>query len=805
MAILEQEALNKRAALLDAQGLNGIKLVLVRLNPVVNPAEAILSVQFFNTHELAGMVAAFGGDPTVAKQFFPITGGRRIPAGQQTGQVQTITIAAGATPTTLDLTIRPIGDYSIYKLHVEHANFDPMFSEIKFKFRPGCFNADCSPEWTSKPRAPNDPAIDYLAKDFDSFRHTMIVAMMQRVPGWRPTSEADLDQVLLELFSAAADELSDYQDRVMNEAYLATVRKRVSLARHARLVDYHIHEGNQGSTILALEISAGQSGVLPAGLRAWTGLDVELPDSQVFLGKQPLAVDSLVNRIGLYTWSDAAPSLEAGATTADLKLRSAGQAPADQVRDLINNGTIPRLLVQEWLNPATGRPAAANPHKRQILRLLKNATTVQDPLTTEFMVRVNWRDQDKLLLNYCFTVECTNAKVEDVSLFHGNLLDVTHGIPREWTFHEPGTPLVSPNDRHFERTARWGAICRLPTEPLAYEDTPPGGDSIPKSTLEVVVQTPSGSEAWHERINLIHSDDSDTQGNHFVVETDENLLSIFRFGNGINGRELPQDALVHTKYQSGLGPDGNVGADSINHSTTPAASPVDVVRCWNPFDVTNGRAPEPPDSVIRRAPEAYLFHQLRAVTLEDYVNRAEELEEVSRAAASYAWTGSWRTVRIAIDPKGALILDDALRQKLARHLNAVRLIGEDLEIRPPIFVPLEIHVRLCAGADYWPQDLRFVIEQTFSSAFDLDGSLAFFHPDRWTFGQALHRSQIEGALLAIQGVEHVISISMKRWNAQGSAQLELIEARPNEIIEVLSDPDRMEQGFIDFDIQGGRQ
>ncbi len=46
------------------------------------------------------------------------------------------------------------------------------------------------------------------------------------------------DKALIEIISAAADELSDYQDRVMNEAYLATARTRVSIARHARLLEY---------------------------------------------------------------------------------------------------------------------------------------------------------------------------------------------------------------------------------------------------------------------------------------------------------------------------------------------------------------------------------------------------------------------------------------------------------------------------------------------------------------------------------------------------------------------------------------
>ena len=49
---------------------------------------------------------------------------------------------------------------------------------------------------------------------------------------------------------------------------------------------------------------------------------------------------------------------------------------------------------------------------------------------------------------------------------------------------------------------------------------------------------------------------------------------------------------------------------------------------WNPFDVTDGRDPEPAESVRRNAPEAYRARQLRAVTLADYVRRAEEVPGV---------------------------------------------------------------------------------------------------------------------------------------------------------------------------------
>ncbi len=801
MAIHDQEALNERAKNLGT--LNGMQLVLVGLNPAANPVEARLEVRFFNSNGLASIMTDFAANPAVAKQIFPIKGGRRVLAGSLGGQVRVISIAQ-LSATVLELTVKPIGDYSVYALIIERINFDPVFSQIRFKFRPGCFNADCSPDWPPPRKAPDDPTIDYLSKDYNSFRHTMIAAMMQRVPGWRPTSEADLDQVLLELFSVAADELSDYQDRVMNEAYLSHARKRVSLARHARLMDYHIHQGNQANSTLALEIPSPQQGTLPAELTVWTGTQgtSQQEESAVFLSKEARLLNSLLNRMGLYTWSDSMPALEAGATTADLKLTAAGQAATVTVTNLINNGTIKQLLIQEWLNPSTGRAAGRNPQKRQLLTLIPNATSQQDPLTgDDWFVRVSWRERDKLKFNYCFTVQCPTGKVEDVSLFHGNLVPVFHGRARQATFKEPGAVLAPANEFHFERDA-WGAICYLPAEPLAYEETQPGGEQPTKSTLQVTVQTSAGSDPWLEVISLIHSTDSD---GHFMVETDEKARCLIRFGNGVNGKELPENAQVQCKYQVGFGLDGNVGADTLTNFDPTLSPLLTGATCWNPFDLTNGRAPEPPELIIRRVPEAYRYRQLRAITLQDYVNRAHELPAVPRAAAAYAWTGSWRTVRIAIDPAGPAVFDDSLREQLEAHLNTVRLIGEDLELRPPIFVPVEIHVSLCVAPDYWPQDVRFLIEQEFSDGFTAEGEPAFFHPDRWTFGQPLYVSQIEGALQRIQGVEHVISVVMKRWNDPTAANLNIVEVRPNEIIQVLNDPDHMEDGFIDVALEGGRQ
>ncbi|MBD2232785.1 baseplate J/gp47 family protein [Phormidium tenue] len=828
MTILNPEALAERANNLGS--FNGMELVLVELTPAIAPTEAHLLVHFFNNQELADIVADVTADPALARQIFTITGGQRIRGGDLAGEVQVVAVAATSDPNVLDLTVTPIGDYSTYTLSLDRENIDPIFSELPFKFRPGCFTNNCAPDWEPGAAPLDNPTIDYLAKDYDSFRHTLMAAMAQRVPGWQPTSEADLDQVLLSLFSAAADELSDFQDRVMGEAYWSTLRKRVSLARHARLVDYHVHQGNQASTWLALILGAGESLELPKPhpvlpdvalpLLVWAGSpDFNEPVAVVFMSQPPLGepqqLDSLVNQMGLYTWDGAIPALAAGSTQADLLLLANGpdgpgipivdEASARQVEDLVRTGKIPTLLIQERLNPATGELAGRNPNKRQLLRLLPGAagaTAKLDPLRTIWYVEVHWRQEDALRFNYCFTVGCAGGAIEHVSLFHGNLVPVHHGRPREILFEEPVAPLDE-GRFYFERTDRWGTLCRLPAEPLAYQNTLPGGEIPPLSTLAVEVITEGQADPWDEVIDLIHSDDSAENGDRFMVEIDELGQSLLRFGNGINGRALPPNAQVRCRYQVGRGLDGNIGYDQLqffNGGTYP-----EILACWNPFDVVDGRAPEPAAEVLRRAPEAYRFRQLRAVTLKDYVHRAEELAGVSRAAARYAWTGSWRTVQIAIDPVGTTTLSRELREKLARHLDAVRLIGEDLEIRPPRFVPLDIQVALCIHPDYWPEDIRFVLEQEFSDGYTPDGRLGFFHPDLWTFGQPLYASQIAGRVQAVAGVEHVISMVLKRWNEATPGTEAIATLRPNEIIQVRNDPDHQEMGAIAFDIRGGRQ
>ncbi len=797
--LYDQNALAARSRALGT--MNGIDFGLVTLDAALPPAFATLELHFFNDNHLDDLVAAVA-PPGALWALLPITGGERVLAGPLSGQVH-VTKAVHTASQVLELTIAPVGDYSRYALTILQPGFDPIFGRMIFRFRPGCFDTNCTPLATVPPPAA-EPAIDYLAKDYDSFRHVMIAAMMQRVPDWQPTSEAAFDVVLLDLFSAAADELSNYQDRVMQEAYWSTARKRISLRRHARLMDYFIHEGNQADTILALNFPGTASYTVPALQQAWTGPDRKRPSTVWFAAAQPQFVSGLFSSVALYTWSDAIPALAAGATSADLAFSSFGDAT--NAATLIQNGSITRLLVQEWLNPATGLVAGANPDKRQVVSLTGAqllTDRVPNPPTGLPVLRVTWRAEDALTANYCFVVQVNGVRMANVSLFHGNLVDMVQGKLTKFQYVPPGTPLM-PGFYHFRSSAAGAAECRLPPAfPVLWTNTEPGGLAPSFSTVKVAVTDASGTASWAERPDLIHSDGETDR--HFVVETDERLRTLVRFGDGVNGLALPDDATVACSWLSGYGPDGNIGRDSLVNIDATGMPDIALGVCWNPFDVSSGRAPETPSVIRRRVPEAFLYHQARAITLADYVARAREVPGVSNAAAFYMWTGSWRTVRVVVDPVGTTVLSETLRATVEQQLDAVHLIGEDVEVRAPQYAPLLVDVAICVASGYWIEDVAAVVEDAFSNSYTADGGQAFFNPDRWTFGQALHASQIEGALAKIPGVEHVISIAMTRWWNQTVTSNEVMTMAPEEIVLVTNDPSRLELGRIAFSWQGGQQ
>src|SRR5262249_39690197 len=204
------------------------------------------------------------------------------------------------------LTLNMEGDFSIYTLTVSGPDIDPFFSSAKLRFRLACDDRfDCRPPAQQPPPQAELPvAIDYLAKDYASFRQALLDFIPTRLPAWTERSEADIGIMLLELFATTADTLSYMQDRVANEAFLSSATQRRSVAEHLALIGYELDEGASAYTRLQFQVNSGQPVSLPSGFRVSTNPLHESDLVIVFETYAPATLYQEHNGMEIYTWDN---------------------------------------------------------------------------------------------------------------------------------------------------------------------------------------------------------------------------------------------------------------------------------------------------------------------------------------------------------------------------------------------------------------------------------------------------------------------------------------------------------------------
>src|SRR5438552_2402108 len=105
----------------------------------------------------------------------------------------------------------------------------------------------------------NRQVIDYLARDYDSFRQALVALIPSKLPTWTDRSEADFGIVLLELVAYVGDILSYYVDRQTNECFLTTAQERRSVIEHLRLIGYEMAPAAPASARLSIIVGNTQN------------------------------------------------------------------------------------------------------------------------------------------------------------------------------------------------------------------------------------------------------------------------------------------------------------------------------------------------------------------------------------------------------------------------------------------------------------------------------------------------------------------------------------------------------------------
>lgn len=383
------------------------------------------------------------------------------------------------------------GDFSTYTLRFveeEHGQpgdkplrgFDPLFSQIDFSFKVDCPNdLDCAPGAECVPEPLIEPEIDYLAKDFASFRQLILDRLALIMPAWTERHIPDLEIMLIELLAYTGDYLSYYQDGVATEAYLETARRRISVRRHARLVDYFLHEGCNARAWASIKTSEPKFSIDLSDVYFITGLNDSIPLSNKTLKTDALSeiqvenwevfepvdkgtvwVYSAHNRISFYTWGERECCLPVGATSVTLKdawvtsdqtpnaetppaptnqqarRHASREYPAHQAapghptqRRALNLKVGDVLILEEVLGPRTASPDDADPGHRQAVRLVSVRPDV-DHLYDQPIVEIEWCSEDSLRFPLCISALSDPPRCEfheDVSIARGNVLLIDHG------------------------------------------------------------------------------------------------------------------------------------------------------------------------------------------------------------------------------------------------------------------------------------------------------------------------------------------------------------------------------------------
>lgn len=418
---------------------------------VVDPQQLTLNVFFL------------GKAPTqIDKANVTLTGGRRI----RDVQIVSVRVSRQPDPTLddyLELHVNKPGDFSDYTISMVSAangqptsepmeGFDSRYSTVSFSFKASCpTDLDCKDACRCAPPHRDQPEINYLAKDYESFRQLMLDRLSLTMPAWSETHAPDLGVTLVEVMAYAADYLSYYQDAVATEAYLGTARQRISVRRHARLVDYPMHDGCNARAWLTIDTDTDQqlNGSQIEFITAFDGapLDRHLLTAKDLTGVDPstyevfeplywngggqIAIFSKHSRIPFYTWGNCECCLATGATSATLADGWAGETPAAGRILQLKVGDV--LVFEEVLGPKTGQMSDADPTHRQAVRLT-SVTQGVDPLygapAGTPIVEIEWASEDALTFPLCFSSrqpppEC--GCLEDVSVARGNVILVDHG------------------------------------------------------------------------------------------------------------------------------------------------------------------------------------------------------------------------------------------------------------------------------------------------------------------------------------------------------------------------------------------
>ena len=569
--------------------------------------------------------------------------------------------------------------------------------------------------------------IDYTSRDFAALKADLISLIKERTgTTWDPTDYSDLGHVLVESFAYMGDIMSHYLDRIANETTLDTAIQRSTLLSLAAIYDY-IPSGPTPATVAVtftnisdytLDIPVGTQVMAPLSFGIYSEVYFETLVAATAVA--PGATISLLCQEGKTVNTDRPDLID---STYNIAL------PA-------NLGTSDGSSNQYFIIPDTG--------------IINSSVTTYIGQGIAFG---SWSYKDNLI------EAGPQDKVFGISPNEDGTINIVFGDGVNGAI-PPSGQLISATYKTSVGSA--GNIKSLAITEVTF--FPGNVDPAVTSYFTAVNNAPATGGADPDGLTNIKKKikAAATTRRRAVTLADYSYLSLLSEGVGKASASSTTYTNVNLYVQpmdDGQAATGYPQANIIGIATTGTAVTFGT-------DADHGFAVGNTINISGVNPTVY---NLQGVTI-TAVPTTSSFTVASTLTNAYVGNG----LAISLTPTSAWY---NLSYSVDAYLADKILVGTDVTVLPPTYVPIYLSATITADSAYRNADIKLAVYQA------MLGSGGIFQYENNTFGRVINISEVTSA---IQNVEGVISVALTQLSKDGATSVNTITLAANEIPYLLA-------------------
>lgn len=594
------------------------------------------------------------------------------------------------------------------------------------------------------------PRINYLAKDYDSFKQLIESELSFHIPQWQERNAADLMTAINEVLAYSGDMLSYQQDVVATEAYLHTSRFELSARRHCRLLDYRFDRQPSPRCWTTIQVSGPL--LVPGGTPFFCGGSGQqqpvLAEAEYRnrAGGQEAVFESLfvqechpaLNALSVFDFHIPGFTLNQGATEATLN----------------GHVTLKQGQLLAWVNQH-------HRHRNQVVRLNYDAALDHDPLSGNAITRVSWYAEDKLLDNWAAadTQVCGNVLLLErgetlpleplavtqrygycaAHLSRGDMVQIQH-YEQQLAQQKPASDLntaitsgIAPALQILEAID--------PIEPKNADlMTEKGGDV--------------GQWLWQCQPDFLNSK---PLSRDVILEKHQGSATV-RFGNGHFGAYPNLQNHFYARYRVSPPMTKQQGPERINQLYLQQGNDKAIELVLSVGNITAAKLSQQPLSLKEHKLIAPMMHKsrLNLALPQDYLQKLMGRSELLDAHYEQGWSGTRELMNFYLYPRSWQFSGDDLAMMNADIAkNQVLNQTPVLQLFQPLLLHIALQITLTQNASAHQTQQR--IEQQLTDV--MPNSLLARH--RFGFAKPLYASQVLEALSGIANIEDVQITSLQ--------------------------------------------